>query len=89
MLQSEGLRYRHRGVDPLVVSIVGDMDLLTTNDVADLLRVAPSTVKRWRNDGTGPRWTRLPGARRVLYKRSDVEKWFDLQSRSSRQRRAA
>jgi excisionase family DNA binding protein len=46
-------------------------DLLTTREVADLLRVNPVTVTRWLNEGTlagvkvGPRTFR--------FRRSDVE----------------
>jgi len=49
--------------------------LLTTEEVAEILRTGPSTVRFWRHVGKGPRATR-PG-RRVLYRESDVEAWLE------------
>jgi excisionase family DNA binding protein len=49
--------------------------LLTTEEVADLLRTSPSTVRYWRHLGKGPRGRR-PG-RRVLYAESDVQAWLE------------
>lgn len=46
---------------------------LTTEDVAQLVRARPETVRYWRATGVGPRSFRLPGSRRVLYAREDVE----------------
>lgn len=34
-------------------------DLLTTEEVAARFRVNPSTVRRWRLDGVGPRHVRI------------------------------
>lgn len=43
-------------------------------------RIAVGTLAWWRhkNDGTGPRWFKL-GARKVAYKKSDVQAWLDAQ----------
>jgi excisionase family DNA binding protein len=49
--------------------------LLTEAEVADLLRVSPRTVRRWRNEGTGPPALRV--GRRIRYRRSAVEAWLD------------
>ena len=43
---------------------------LTTEEVASLLSVSVSTVKRWRAEGKGPRVTRFE--RSIRYLRSDV-----------------
>lgn len=44
---------------------------MTTDEVADLLRAAPETVRFWRFTGKGPASFKL--GRRVLYAREDVE----------------
>ena len=49
--------------------------LLTEVEVADLLRVSQRTVRRWRNEGTGPPALRV--GRRIRYRRSAVEAWLD------------
>lgn len=49
-------------------------DLLTTDEVAAMLRTPVSTIRYWRHTGTGPRGFRL-GAR-VLYARADVDAWL-------------
>lgn len=51
-------------------------EFLTTREVATALKVAPSTVCRWRAAGLGPRvfWV-APASPR--YKRADVLAWLD------------
>jgi excisionase family DNA binding protein len=49
------------------------MRYLTTNEVADLLRVPSETVRYWRHAGKGPKSFKIPGGRRVLYAVDDVE----------------
>lgn len=51
-------------------------EFLTTREVAKALKVAPSTVCRWRAAGLGPRvfWI-APASPR--YKRADVLAWLD------------
>lgn len=52
-------------------------EYLTTDEVADLLRVPPATIRWWRHCGDrGPRGFRLPGTRRVLYARDEVEQFI-------------
>jgi predicted DNA-binding transcriptional regulator AlpA len=43
-------------------------------EFAQRYRLGRRTAQRWRKTGQGPAWVRL-GARRVLYRLSDVEKW--------------
>jgi DNA-binding transcriptional MerR regulator len=52
-----------------------DEDLLTTAEVAEILRAPISTVRYWRHIGGGPARFRL--GRRVLYRRCDVETSLD------------
>lgn len=47
---------------------------LTTEEVAEIARTSPSTVRYWRMAGTGPKGVRR--GRRVLYPESVVEQWM-------------
>lgn len=55
-----------------------DQELMTLTEVADLARVAPETLRKWRQQWPtrheGPPSFRLGG--RVLYRRTDVEAWI-------------
>lgn len=51
-----------------------DHELLTTRDVAALLRVPESTLRYWRSNGRGPRGRKV-GAR-YLYRRVVVDQWI-------------
>lgn len=48
---------------------------LTTAEVADLLSVSASTLKRWRREGKGPRPSVFE-PRTVRYLRSDVIRYM-------------
>jgi excisionase family DNA binding protein len=52
-----------------------ELDLLTTEEVAELCRTSVGTVHRWAYMGTGPRYARV-GVRR-LYRRADVVAWLE------------
>jgi DNA-binding transcriptional MerR regulator len=52
--------------------------LLTTAEVAALLRVAPETLRYWRWKRMGPMSIRLGG--RVVYRVSAVEQWVEQQA---------
>ena len=47
---------------------------LTTEEVAEIARTVPSTVRYWRHKGTGPKG--IKRGRRILYPVSAVEAWF-------------
>ena len=47
---------------------------LTTEEVADLLRTSPESVRYWRHVGKGPRSFKV--AKRVLYAVEDVESFI-------------
>lgn len=49
--------------------------LLTTDDVAERLRLTPRTVKAWRARGRGPEPVRI-GYRTVRYRAADVDAWL-------------
>ncbi len=49
-----------------------DVVVLTQKDVAAFLKVSVGTVKRWRMDGRGPKFSRL-GGRLPRYRMADVQ----------------
>lgn len=53
---------------------------MTTEEVAELLRAKPGTVRYWRHVGEGPASFRV--GRRVLYAREDVEKFITTKRQS-------
>jgi Helix-turn-helix domain len=48
--------------------------LLTTEELAKLLRCQPETLANWRRRKRGPAYVRVAG--RVLYDPSDVRRWL-------------
>jgi excisionase family DNA binding protein len=51
-----------------------DSEFLTDSQLCELLHVDARTTLRWRNAGGGPPFVRV-GARRVLFRRADVNSW--------------
>ena len=47
---------------------------MTTNELAELLRTSPETVRYWRHMGKGP--ASFKAGRKVLYARADVDRWI-------------
>jgi predicted DNA-binding transcriptional regulator AlpA len=60
-------------------------NLLSSREAASLLGVRPLTLRKWRCDGTGPRFVRLGTGRRsrAAYRLSDLEAWLEARSFSS------
>ena len=56
-------------------------DLLTTAEAAAYVGLSPRTLERYRVTGEGP--TYLKVGRRVLYRRTDLDKWLDMKVRRS------
>jgi excisionase family DNA binding protein len=52
-------------------------EFMTTQELARLLRVDPSSVRRWRTSvpAQGPPYVRISG-RVVKYRRADVDRWL-------------
>jgi excisionase family DNA binding protein len=50
---------------------VPETKLLTTQEVADRLRMPKATLRYWRHQGQGPKGVKL--GNRVLYREVDVE----------------
>jgi helix-turn-helix protein len=55
--------------------------LLTTVETADLLRIPPNTLEKWRTCGAGPRFVKV-GAN-VRYRPADVSTYINKRTRSS------
>ncbi len=51
-------------------------ELLTAQQLADLLHVGIQSIYDWRHRGTGPRGIR-PAGGKLLFRRSDVDAWLD------------
>lgn len=52
-------------------------ELMSTGQVSESYSIAEATLRYWRHKGDGPPSFRL--GRRVVYRRSDVEKWLTAQ----------
>jgi excisionase family DNA binding protein len=50
------------------------VEYMTTNEVAELCRTSPETVRYWRHVSKGPRSFKV--GRRVLYPETDVRLWL-------------
>lgn len=53
------------------------VEMLTTAEVAEILRMPVSTLRYWRHRGNGPRAMKV--GRRVLYEAADVRSFFEGQ----------
>lgn len=50
--------------------------ILTSEELADKLRIKPQTLRDWRLNGYGPRFTK-PRGTRGFYRVADVLAWFE------------
>ena len=50
-------------------------ELLTVEEAANYLRIAPGTLYNWRHAGRGPKATNV--GRSLRYRRTDLEKWLE------------
>jgi excisionase family DNA binding protein len=55
---------------------------LTTEELADELKVPISTVYKWRHEGTGPKAHRI--GRHTRYKRGDLDRWLETRADTAR-----
>lgn len=51
-------------------------NMLTTAEAAEYIGFSEISLRRWRSQGTGPKYLKL-GARRVRYRREDLDAWVD------------
>jgi len=52
-----------------------DTPYLTQNEAAEVLRISPRSLERFRVEGTGPKFCRA--GRRILYRQSDIQAWLE------------
>ena len=52
---------------------IEQVQLLTTERVAELLNVAPATLVDWRHDQRGPKYYKM--GRQIRYRLEDILKW--------------
>lgn len=57
------------------VEVMTNLHLLSTSELAELLRVPARTLEAWRLRGYGPRYIRL--GKHVMYRPEDVEHFLD------------
>jgi predicted DNA-binding transcriptional regulator AlpA len=57
-------------------------DLLTPQQVADLLQVKTDTLEAWRGKRTGPAWIKLGDGKRspVRYRKADIDAYLKARS---------
>ncbi|MCX4095346.1 helix-turn-helix transcriptional regulator [Nocardia sp. alder85J] len=58
-------------------------EYLSTREVSALTGIAEGTLRYWRADDRGPACCTL-GRKKVVYKRSELEKWLAEQESASR-----
>jgi excisionase family DNA binding protein len=58
------------------------MTLLSTEEVAELLRVSPQTVAQWRRKGYGPPFIQERPRAQVLYHREEIDRWLKANRKS-------
>ena len=63
------------GFDPLLT------EFLTREELATELRRSPRTLDRWEILGFGPPRTKI--GRRILYRRSSIQKWLAAQEQTA------
>lgn len=54
------------------------MEIMTTDEVAQYLRAPAATIRFWQHAGTGPKSYKV--GRRRMYKKTDVDAWFEQQA---------
>lgn len=70
-----GMHPRQTAANPSVPHQRRDAELLTVAEVAAMTRLSEGTLRYWRYAGSGgPQSIKL--GRRVMYRRTDVEKWL-------------
>jgi predicted DNA-binding transcriptional regulator AlpA len=66
------------------MNTIAAINLLTVDEVAEMLRKSPAQLRWMRHNGSGPRSAKLGG--RVMYREQDVIDWvnaaFDIEEAS-------
>ena len=63
--------------------------IMTTEQVAEMLQVSEPTMKRWRSEGEGPPWFTLSSGPRaqVRYSRLAIDAWIEDEHKRAFQER--
>ncbi len=61
-----------------VIPLPTDLQLLTSDDVAQMLKVSRQTLSNWRSARRGPEGVKL--GRALRYRRSSVLAWIEAQA---------
>lgn len=62
-----------------VAGVSVSFDLLTVDELSEVLGVSEATLANWRAKKKGPAWVKV--GRRVLYRREAVAEWLKRQER--------
>jgi excisionase family DNA binding protein len=49
--------------------------VMTSTEASEYLRISEDTLRTWRSDGRGPKYSKLGS--QVRYKRSDLDAWIE------------
>jgi excisionase family DNA binding protein len=71
-------------MDSTTTPTAAGADFLTTDELADYLKVPAATIRAWRHNDKGPKGVRL--GRHVRYRRVDVDAWVAAETRAQRPR---
>ena len=67
------------GLSNMYVTSSASMEsLMTTEQLAEFLKVPLATLYQWRHKGTGPKGIKV--GKHVRYRRGDVEAWLEKQA---------
>ena len=65
-----------REQETLTLDLTDIPPIMTSQELADVLRVSMRTVERMRADGEGPVAKKLPGSSMFRYSRESVQRWW-------------
>lgn len=70
------------GADDPRIEPTSNLEILSSAEAADYLRSAKSTLAKLRCYGGGPKFVRQ-SARKILYRRIDLDEWLTSRTQSS------
>ena len=62
--------------EALTLDLTDIPPIMTSQELAEVLRVSMRTVERMRADGDGPAAKKLPGSSMFRYSRESVQRWW-------------
>ena len=58
------------------------LPMLDTDQLAELIRTSPETLRYWRHIGKGPKYFKM-GGRKVFYRQEHIDEWLNQQYASA------